>query len=245
MEKAANEIKIFLSKKFYVKKENTQQENLLDDGKDDNLIKANEEYNLSEDKNLVNELRAKKYVIGEHHFDEVISEKNKLSNFTKKKIKFKKIKKVKLNLEDNLKSISFKNCDFKKFEIFRILVIEEQSFSQESLFNFILKSGNECNIDIASDGNIILEKYKEMFKRKMMYDFIFVDVTQNIIKGYDAINEIRKIENENQIHTKIIGIQNFSGSKNYTGNNKKYLDKQLLDEIIPKSMKEFIELIYT
>ena len=84
-----------------------------------------------------------------------------------------------------------------------------------------------------------------MFKRKMMYDFIFVDVTQNIIKGYDAINEIRKIENENQIHTKIIGIQNFSGSKNYTGNNKKYLDKQLLDEIIPKSMKEFIELIYT
>ena len=157
----------------------------------------------------------------------------------------KKIKKVKLNLEDNLKSISFKNCDFKKFEIFRILVIEEQSFSQESLFNFILKSGNECNIDIASDGNIILEKYKEMFKRKMMYDFIFVDVTQNIIKGYDAINEIRKIEKENQIHTKIIGIQNFSGSKNYTGNNKKYLDKQLLDEIIPKSMKEFIELIYT
>ena len=245
VEKAANEIKIFLSKKFYVKKENTQQENLLDDGKDDNLIKANEEYNLSEDKNLVNELRAKKYVIGEHHFDEVISEKNKLSNFTKRKIKFKKIKKVKLNLEDNLKSISFKNCDFKKFEIFRILVIEEQSFSQESLFNFILKSGNECNIDIASDGNIILEKYKEMFKRKMMYDFIFVDVTQNIIKGYDAINEIRKIENENQIHTKIIGIQNFSGSKNYTGNNKKYLDKQLLDEIIPKSMKEFIELIYT
>ena len=84
-----------------------------------------------------------------------------------------------------------------------------------------------------------------MFKRKMMYDFIFVDVTQNIIKGYDAIDEIRKIENENQIHTKIIGIQNFSGSKNYTGNNKKYLDKQLLDEIIPKSMKEFIELIYT
>ena len=244
VEKTANEIKIFLSKKFYVKNENTQQENLLDDGKDDNLIKANEEYNLSEDKNLVNELRAKKYVIGEHHFDEVISEKNKLSNFTKRKIKFKKIKKVKLNLEDNLKSISFKNSDFKKFEIFRILVIEEQSYSQESLFNFILKSGNECNIDIAPDGNIILEKYKEMFKRKMMYDFIFVNVTQSIIKGYDAISEIRQIEKENQIHTKIIGIQNFSGSKNYSGNNK-YFDNKLLDEIIPKSMKDFIELIYT
>ena len=244
VEKTAHEIKIFLSKKFYTKKDNIQQENLLDDGKDDNLIKANEEYKLSEDKNLVNELRAKKYVIGEHHFDDVVSEKNKLNNFIKKKIKFKKVKKVKINIEDNLKSISFKNSEFKKFEILRFLVIEEQSFLQESLFNFILKSGNECNIDIATDGNIILEKYQEMFKRKMMYDFIFVDVTQNIIKGYDALNEIRKIENENQIHTKIIGIQNFSGSKNFSGNTK-FIDKQLFDEIIPKSMKDFIELIYT
>ena len=43
-ESTLNEIRIFLSKKFYVKKETIQEENLLDDGKDDNLIKANEEY---------------------------------------------------------------------------------------------------------------------------------------------------------------------------------------------------------
>ena len=46
--------------------------------------------------NLVNELRAKKYVIGEHHFDDIISEENKLNNFVKKKIKFKKTKKLKI-----------------------------------------------------------------------------------------------------------------------------------------------------
>ena len=108
------------------------------------LIKSNEEYNLSEDKNLVNELRAKKYVIGEHHFDDIISEKNKLNNFVKKKIKFKKkssnLKKSKLIQEKNIsKGISWKNNDFKKFEILRFLVVEEQSFSQESLFNFIFK----------------------------------------------------------------------------------------------------------
>jgi hypothetical protein len=83
-----------------------------------------------------------------------------------------------------------------------------------------------------------------MFKRRMIYDFIFVDVSQNIIKGYDALNEIRKIEKENKIHTKIIGIQNFSGNKNFSGNVKS-IDKELFDEIIPKSMKDFIELIYT
>ena len=247
-EKFINDIKIFLAKKFYVKKENIQQESLLDDGKDDNLIKSNEEYNLSEDKNLVYELRAKKYVIGEHHFDDILSEKNKLNNFVKKKIKFKKksssLKKSKLNQEkNNLKGISWNNNDFKKFEILRFLVVEEQSFQQDSLFNFILKSGNECNMDIATDGNIILEKYNDMFKRRMLYDFIFYDVNQNIMKGFDSLEKIRKIEEENNIHTKIIGIQNL-GSKINDNINNNYNDKKLFDEIIPKSMKDFIELIY-
>ena len=58
----AKEIKIFLAKNFYIKREDIAQESLLDDGKEDNLIKSNEEYQLSDDKNLVNELRAKKYV---------------------------------------------------------------------------------------------------------------------------------------------------------------------------------------
>ena len=252
----AKEIKIFLANKFYIKKENIMQESLLDDGKEDNLIKSNEEYLLSDDKNLVNELRAKKYVIGEHHFDDIISEKNKLNNFIKKKLKFKKKgsigKKMKL-IQDKkkVKEISWINSEFKNFEILRFLVVEEQSFLKESLFNFILKSGNECNIDIANDGNILLEKYNYLFKRRMLYDFIFIDVNQNIIKANEALFEIRKIEKENNIHTKIIGIQNIN-QKNFGGNqnnndfnninNNKY--KNLLDEIIPKSMKDFIEIIY-
>ena len=85
----------------------------------------------------------------------------------------------------------------------------------------------------------------------MLYDFIFIDVNQNIIKANEALFEIRKIEKENNIHTKIIGIQNIN-QKNFGGNqnnddnnninNNKY--ENLLDEIIPKSMKDFIEIIY-
>ena len=79
----------------------------------------------------------------------------------------------------------------------------------------------------------------------MMYDFIFFDMNQNIIKGTDAINEIRKIESENGIHTKIIGIQNNNTGKNFLGNKiNKMINKNIFDEIIPKSMKDFIELIY-
>ena len=231
------EIKTILSTRFYNKKENIEEESLLDDGKDDNLIKANEEYNLSEDKNLVNELRAKKYVIGEYHFDDIISEKNKLKNFVSKKLKFKSnnIFKKKVAFVQNYKKIQLNITEFKKFEILRFLIIEEQSFPPESIYNLILKSGNECNMDVAWDGNIVLEKYKFIFKRRMLYDYILVDVNQNLLKGtIDAINEIKTLEKDNGIHTKIIGIQS---------SNKKVSNPELYDQIIPKSMKDFIKLI--
>ena len=153
-----NEIKVILAKRFFRKKENIQQESLLDDGKDDNLIKANEEYKLSDDKNLVNELRAKKYVIGEHHFEDIIplSKKNVLNM----KVKFKNTQNIKkMRVEPLLNSISFASSEFKKCGIKRYLVIEEKSYEDNSLFNFILKLNNECNIDIANDESIALHKY--------------------------------------------------------------------------------------
>ena len=238
-----NEIRSILSKRFYKKIENIQQESLLDDGKDDNLIKSNEEYNLAEDKNLVNELRAKKYVIGEHHFEEIIPDKQKYSVFSNKKVKFKSsfIKK-KIRVEPILKSINFNVPSFNKFEIPRFFIVEEQSFAENSIFNFILKSGNECNIDHSSDGTIILDKYNEIFKQKMQYDYIFIDICQNSLKGYDALVTIREKENKIGIHTKIVGIQN---KKNEKAMINKKMNLELFDKVIDKSIKEFNELIYS
>jgi hypothetical protein len=204
-----DEIRTILSKRFYKKKENIQQESLLDDGKDDNLIKANEEYNLSEDKNLVNELRAKKYVIGEHHFEEIIPDKQKNCVFSNKKVKFKSsLAKKKIRIEPLLKSINFMDSAFKKYETPRFLIIEEKSFNDNSIFNFILKTGNDCNLDATADGTIVLDKYNEIFKQKMQFDFIFIDVCQNSLKGYDSLFVIRDMEKKAGIHTKIIGILN-------------------------------------
>ncbi len=237
-----NEIRTILAKRFYKKKENIQQESLLDDGKDDNLIKANEEYNLSDDKNLVNELRAKKYVIGEHHFEDIIPDKQKYTVFSKKRVKFKSsLSKKKIKIESILKSINFNVKQFNKFEIPRFLVIEEQSSNENSIFNFILKSGTECNIDLATDGTILMEKYNEIYKQKMMFDFIFIDICQSSLKGYDALVTIRENENKNGIHTKIVGIQNKKNDKNMI--NKK-MNIELFDKVIEKSIKDFNELIY-
>ena len=237
-----NEIRSILSKRFYKKKENIQQESLLDDGKDDNLIKANEEYNLTDDKNLINELRAKKYVIGEHHFEEIIPDKQRYCSFANKKVKFKSaLSKKKLKVEPLLKNINFSSTEYNKFEIPRFLVIEEKSSDENSLFNFILKSGNECNIDIATDGNTLIDKYNEISKQKMMYDFIFIDVCQNSLKGYDALVNIRDLEKKNGLHTKIVGIQNKKNDK--TMINKK-MDMDLFYKVIEKSINYFNELIY-
>ena len=238
-----NEIRTILAKRFYKKKENIQQESLLDDGKDDNLINANEEYSLNEDKNLVNELRAKKYVIGEHHFEDIIPDKQKYSVFSNKKVKFKSnLMKKKIRVEPIIKSVNFNIVQFNKFEIPRFLVIEEQSFNENSLFNFILKSGNECNIDLASDGAIVLDKYNEVFKQKMLFDFIFIDICQNSLKGYDALVTIREMEKKNGIRTKIVGIQNKINEKTMV--NQK-MSLELFDKVIEKTIKEFNELIYS
>jgi CheY-like chemotaxis protein len=76
----------------------------------------------------------------------------------------------------------------------------------------------------------------------MQFDFIFIDICQNSLKGYDALVKIREIENKNGIHTKIIGIQNKKNEK--TMINKK-MNLELFDKVIDKSIKEFNELIYS
>jgi CheY-like chemotaxis protein len=238
-----NEIRLILSKRFYKKKENIQQESLLDDGKDDNLIKANEEYNLNEDKNFVNDLRARKYVIGDHNFEKIIPDKQKNCISSNKKVKFKsRLAKKKIRVDPLLKSIDFTKTEYRKYEIPRFLVIEDKSFIENSIFRIILRSGNECNIDCASDSKIVLDKYNEIFKQKMQFDFIFIDICQNSLKGYDALIKIREIENKNGIHTKIIGIQN---KKNEKAMINKKMNLELFDKVIDKSIKEFNELIYS
>ena len=122
------------------------------------------------------------------------------------------------------------------------MIIEEQSFKDDSIFNFILKSGNECNIDATSDGTIVLEKYNELFKQKRMYDFIFIDVFQNSLKGYDSLVSIRLLENDVGIHTKMVGILNKRNDKAMINKNMKI---EFFDNIIEKSIKEFNELIYS
>jgi hypothetical protein len=235
-----NEIRLILSKRFYKKKENIQQESLLDDGKDDNLIKANEEYNLNEDKNFVNDLRARKYVIGDHNFEKIIPDKQKNCISSNKKVKFKsRLAKKKIRVDPLLKSIDFTKTEYRKYEIPRFLVIEDKSFIENSIFRIILRSGNECNIDCASDSKIVLDKYNEIFKQKMYYDYIFVDLSyQNSLK---ILPIIREEETKARIHTNIVGIYINQNDLNMFNNKEK--EKALFDKFIEKSIKEFNELL--
>ena len=76
----------------------------------------------------------------------------------------------------------------------------------------------------------------------MIFDFIFIDICQNSLKGYDELVTIREIENTNGNHTKIVRIQNKKNEK--TMINKK-MNLELFDKVIEKSIKEFNELSYS
>ena len=119
------------------------------------------------------------------------------------------------------------------------MVIEDKSFIENSIFRIILRSGNECNIDCASDSKIVLDKYNEIFKQKMYYDYIFVDLSyQNSLK---ILPIIREEETKARIHTNIVGIYINQNDLNMFNNKEK--EKALFDKFIEKSIKEFNELL--
>ena len=122
------------------------------------------------------------------------------------------------------------------------MVIEEHSFEINSIFNFILKSGNDCFIDVANDTTIIMEKYTEVFNQKMLFDFIFVDICQNSQKWVEDLVRIREMEDRVNVHTKIIGIQN---KKKEKAVSTKSLDTRMMDKIIEKTTKDLNEIIYS
>lgn len=81
-----------------------------------------------------------------------------------------------------------------------------------------------------------------MIKQRMLYDFIFIDVCQNSLKGYDALVTLREREKQIGIHTKIIGVIN---KKNDKAMINKKMNLEIFDKVIEKVIKEFNEVIYS
>ena len=78
----------------------------------------------------------------------------------------------------------------------RILIAEDDFASRKFMMRFLAKYG-EC--DVTVDGSEAVEAFSMALENDEGYDLICLDIMMPVLDGYQALKEIRKIENEKGI----------------------------------------------
>ena len=108
----------------------------------------------------------------------------------------------------------------------KALVADDYLINQELAKELLELMG--CDVDVAEDGKIALEKYNTN-----SYDVIMMDVQMPEVDGYEATKKIREIEaSSDEKHTLIIAIT----ANAMSGDKQKCLDAGM-DDYISKPIK--------
>lgn len=99
----------------------------------------------------------------------------------------------------------------------RILIAEDDFASRKFMMRFLSKYG-EC--DVTVDGSEAIEAFKMALETGENYDLVCMDIMMPVIDGFQALQQMREIERDNQIpeekSTKIIMTTALSEGKNVT-----------------------------
>lgn len=99
----------------------------------------------------------------------------------------------------------------------RTLIAEDDFASRKFMMRFLSNYG-EC--DVTVDGNEAVEAFKMALESGEYYDLICMDIMMPMVDGYEALRQIREIENEYNIPedkaVKIIMTTALSEGKNVT-----------------------------
>jgi signal transduction histidine kinase len=118
----------------------------------------------------------------------------------------------------------------------KILVAEDNAINQR-VAKFVIKK-LEHNVEIAENGEIAVEMYKEG-----NFDIIFMDIQMPVMDGMDATRKIRAIEKDSNVEKPIPIIAMTANTMK--GDREKFLDSGMNDYIgKPFKVKELSEVIF-
>ncbi len=99
----------------------------------------------------------------------------------------------------------------------RILIAEDDFASRKFMMRFLSQYG-EC--DVTVDGEEAIEAYKMAMETGEHYDLICMDIMMPVVDGYEALKQIREIEENYNLpeekRSKIIMTTALSEGKNVT-----------------------------
>ena len=119
-----------------------------------------------------------------------------------------------------------------------ILLVEDNLLNQKFASATLRKEG--YNIDIAENGKIALEKYKNNY-----YDLILMDIQMPVMDGIEATKEIRAIEEKNNVkdNIKIIAITAYVMEKDRKMCLAAGMDEYLAKPFKPKELLDLIDYV--
>ena len=134
--------------------------------------------------------------------------------------------------EDNRSTITNKLEDINPY----ILIVDDNSINQLVASEILKKSG--CNIDVAENGLIAIEKVKSN-----RYDLVFMDIQMPQMDGVTATREIRKIEST--YRTPIVAMTAYSmkedKEKFLISGMDDYISKPIKAETLVAKVREWVE----
>jgi len=125
--------------------------------------------------------------------------------------------------------------------LYNVLLVEDNLVNQKLAIAVLSKLG--CNVDLAENGQIALDKVKEK-----EYDIVFMDCQMPVMNGYDATRSIRNLEENGTLttHIPIIAMtaNAMSGDREtcLEAGMDEYISKPIKKIKISEALKKYIKL---
>ena len=126
----------------------------------------------------------------------------------------------------------------------KILVVEDDLVTRK-VIQKILERMENIDVDVAEDGIVGLEKFSKMLKEEEKYRIICLDVMMPKMGGQEVLQNMRKLEKENNIlekeKAKIIMMTALSDLENIKKAYTEECDEYLVKPVKITELKELIK----